>query len=177
MHKRSGGFTIVELMVVIVVIAILTTMTVVAYTALQERARDAKRQQDVANIVKLLALYELDNGPMYKESGCGGQGTTLKGDGSGWFNLQNGSTYKKSMMQCLIDAGLTNTVIEDEKHSCSTGLNCRAYMKYTCVRYGRIETYVYANLETKSHTDQDTDETCHSNADTQYGMNYWVQVN
>lgn len=168
---RQRGFTIVELMVVIVVIAILATMTVVAYTALQERARDAKRKQDVSNIAKLLTLYELENGPLHNGSGCG-----YGGNGNGYFNVQNGSTYPKSVMQCLIDAGLTNTVIQDKQLTCG-GLECRTYMKNTCSQDGRIVTYVYANLETVGHTDADTNGTCNNSYDTSYGMNYWVRIN
>lgn len=171
MQKSSRGFTIVELLVVIVVIAILAAITIVSYTSLQERARDAKRKQDVSQIAKLLAIYELDNGPMYTGSGCGGYG-----NGSGYFNIQNGSTYPKSIMQCLIDSGITSTVIQDEKASCS-GLDCRTYMKSTCVQNGQIATYVYANLETEGHTGTDTDSTCNATYDTLYGMNYWVRVN
>lgn len=80
------------------------------------------------------------------------------------------------MMQCLIDANITSTVISDESDRCS-GLDCRTYMKYSCVQDGQVVTYVYANLETKGHTDTDTDGTCASTIDTSYGMNYYVRVN
>lgn len=171
MQKSSRGFTIVELLIVIVVIAILAAITIVSYTSLQERARDAKRKQDVSQIAKLLAIYELDNGPMYTGSGCG-----YGGNGTGYFNAQGGTTYPKSMMQCLIDSGITSTVIQDEKVSCG-GVNCRAYMKSTCLQNGQIVTYVFANLETVGHTGADTDTTCTPHYATSYGMNYWVRVN
>jgi type IV pilus assembly protein PilA len=41
-HKKQTGFTIVELLIVIVVIGILAAITVVAYSGIQQRARDAK---------------------------------------------------------------------------------------------------------------------------------------
>ena len=62
MKARKQGFTIVELLIVIVVIAILAAITIVAYNGTQQRARDARRDQDVAAIAKALELYYIDNG-------------------------------------------------------------------------------------------------------------------
>lgn len=42
--NRQKGFTIVELLIVIVVIALLATISIVAYNGVQGRARDSKRQ-------------------------------------------------------------------------------------------------------------------------------------
>lgn len=42
-HARQRGFTIVELLIVIVVIAILASITVVAYTGISQRARNTAR--------------------------------------------------------------------------------------------------------------------------------------
>lgn len=62
MRKSTTGFTIVELLIVIVVIAILATISIVAYTGIQARANDSKRINDVAAIRKALALHKADNG-------------------------------------------------------------------------------------------------------------------
>ena len=40
--RRTSGFTIVELLIAIVVIAILAAITTVAYNGIQERVRDAR---------------------------------------------------------------------------------------------------------------------------------------
>lgn len=69
MKKTSSGFTIVELLIVIVVIAILAAITIVAYNGLQQRARDSQRDVDVATIQKALDLYYIDNG-QYPVSSC-----------------------------------------------------------------------------------------------------------
>lgn len=45
--RDSKGFTIVELLIVIVVIGILATLVVTTYSGIQARARDSKRQADV----------------------------------------------------------------------------------------------------------------------------------
>ena len=70
MHKRNTrGFTIVELLIVIVVIGILAAITVVAYNGTQQRARDTRRQDDVGVITKALELYYIDNGKYPAGSG------------------------------------------------------------------------------------------------------------
>ena len=53
---QNVGFTIVELLIVIVVIAILAAISVVAYNGIQERARNAKINQDLASLQKAIIL-------------------------------------------------------------------------------------------------------------------------
>jgi general secretion pathway protein G len=68
MRKTTYGFTIVELLVVIVVIAILASITVVAYTGIQNRANDAAVRADLSNFAKTMELYKADNGTYPGES-------------------------------------------------------------------------------------------------------------
>lgn len=60
--KKQIGFTIVELLIVIVVIAILATITISAYNGTQARARDNLRTTAVASIVDALEVYKQENG-------------------------------------------------------------------------------------------------------------------
>jgi len=57
-HKTQSGFTIVELLIVIVVIAILATISIIAYNGVQEKAKVATLQTDLSNSSKQLKLYE-----------------------------------------------------------------------------------------------------------------------
>lgn len=69
MKKKAHGFTIIELLVVIIVIAILASISIVTYNGIQQRARDAQREQDIAQIIKALELYYMRNGRYPLSSG------------------------------------------------------------------------------------------------------------
>jgi type II secretion system protein G len=69
LSRRQKGFTIVELLIVIVVVAILAAITIVAYNGIQQRARDSQRKNDVKTIVKAIELYYADNGS-FPTSNC-----------------------------------------------------------------------------------------------------------
>lgn len=57
-YTKQKGFTIVELIVVAVVIAILAALTVVSYTALSHRAYDTKLKTNLTNAAKAIkSLY------------------------------------------------------------------------------------------------------------------------
>lgn len=56
------GFTIVELLIVIVVIGILAAISIVAYSGIQDRANDMAIKNDLANIAKKYELFKVDHG-------------------------------------------------------------------------------------------------------------------
>lgn len=60
-YKNKQGFTIVELLIVIVIIGILATITIVAYNGIQGRARDSARVSSMDSIKKSLELFYADN--------------------------------------------------------------------------------------------------------------------
>jgi prepilin-type N-terminal cleavage/methylation domain-containing protein len=62
MQKKSQGFTIVELLIVVVVIAILAAITIVSYNGVTERARNLKTIAAARNYSDALQLYYSDNG-------------------------------------------------------------------------------------------------------------------
>lgn len=59
---QPSGFTIVELLIVIVVIGILAAITVVAYNGIQDRASDTRRQSDIRNVQMIVEKYAAENG-------------------------------------------------------------------------------------------------------------------
>lgn len=167
MKKSRSGFTIVELLIVIVVIGILAAITIVAYNGIQQRARDTARKSDLALIAKSLKLYYVDNGD-YAVSGCGSSG-------NGWLDYSYSGV--SSIAACLKrDNHLSKDItdpINTNINSCSIGNeNCYHYLKYTCA----MGTFLYANLETLPHSTTATDNTCYVTADSERGINYFVKV-
>ncbi len=61
-QDRNQGFTIVELLIVIVVIGILAAITIVAFNGIQHRAVIATVQVDLDNVAKQMVLYRVNHG-------------------------------------------------------------------------------------------------------------------
>ncbi len=59
--QLQKGFTIVELLIVIVVIGILAALVLNTFSGVQRRARDTERQTDVNSIATQLEVYYNDN--------------------------------------------------------------------------------------------------------------------
>lgn len=60
--KQKTGFTIVELLIVVVVIAILASITVVAYNGIRQRAVASALQNDVSSAVKKVETVKVASG-------------------------------------------------------------------------------------------------------------------
>ena len=62
LHKKEKGFTLVELMVVIIILAVLTGIAIPSYLALRNRARIQATRSEMQNIGTAIAIYEADVG-------------------------------------------------------------------------------------------------------------------
>lgn len=69
LRRRYDGFTIVELLIVIVVIAILATISIVAYNGIQNRANDSAVQSDLKNIGQKILAYQATEGKLPNSAG------------------------------------------------------------------------------------------------------------
>ncbi len=74
MNRKAHGFTIVELLIVIVVIAILAAISVAAYTNIKDRANQSANQATIRIYVQALRLMKSETGSLptgnYEDSSC-----------------------------------------------------------------------------------------------------------
>ncbi len=80
--RKQRGFTIVELLIVIVVIAILAAITIVAYNGIQNRAKTTSAQAAASNVQKKIEAY----------NAAVGSYPTGAADGNAFETLLNGQT-------------------------------------------------------------------------------------
>ncbi len=60
--KNKKGFTIVELLIVIVVIGILATLVIVTFTGIQQKSRDTQRKTDINAVQSHVEAYYAQTG-------------------------------------------------------------------------------------------------------------------
>lgn len=175
-HKQRG-FTIVELLIVIVVIAILAAISIVAYNGVQQRSRDTTRKQDLASLAKAISMYNVDNGNYIESTGgCG-----LANGGTGWVSSPN---YSRAIVDCLQDNKYIQRNIVDPsgcvnnatKPSCAMPTTS-AYLKMNCVSGSTKFAYLMARLESSTMTKPTDMSSCtNNNWWEDFGMNYALRV-
>lgn len=67
--NKKNGFTLIELIVTVTIIAVLTVIGVVSYTGTNKKSRDSRRMTDLENIRIALELYRQDVGNSYPNDG------------------------------------------------------------------------------------------------------------
>jgi general secretion pathway protein G len=60
-HSDNRGFTLIEVMVVIVILGVLAALIVPKVMSRPDEARVAAARQDIGSIIQALKLYKLDN--------------------------------------------------------------------------------------------------------------------
>ena len=61
-HRKQAGFTLIELMVVVVIIAILAGLIVPRFMGETDKAKQAKAKMQIESLESALKIYKLDNG-------------------------------------------------------------------------------------------------------------------
>ena len=160
MKKTTSGFTIVELLIVIVVIAILATISVVAYTSIQARAADTQIKSAATQIEKAIKLWGIDNGSEI----VAGYGTTspvvdgrCSNTGTGGGALQTGN-YQCALEDMLTDSGTIQPGLLSSlpPNKLWTNSNTRVLMFYSCgtvpSNNGKYALYWYLNSPSAEDT-------------------------
>ncbi len=88
--KNALGFTLIEILIVIMLIGILSVIGVYGFTSSQQRVRDATRKADLKNLQTALRLYYNDRGRYPASSGgqinaCGSSCNSPCNWGSEWL--------------------------------------------------------------------------------------------
>jgi len=83
LYRDKEGFTLVELMIVIIILAILTGIAVPSYMVLRDRARIAAAQSELKNIATALEMYYADNNETYPATTFAAMTTALESGGPG----------------------------------------------------------------------------------------------
>ena len=108
--KASQGFTIIELLIVIVVIGILAALVITTYNGIQQKARDTERKTDINAVQGQVEAYQAENG-MYP---------TLAN--------MNDSAWRTTNLKGLDPAALADPNNAGSQQLCSTAqTNCYAY--------------------------------------------------
>jgi prepilin-type N-terminal cleavage/methylation domain-containing protein len=92
--KTKRGFTLLELLVVIGIIAILLGFAAVSFAAAQKKARDARRREDLKSIQNALEQYYAENSFVYPVD-CSDASTYISG-GSWPQDPVAGSSYTEA---------------------------------------------------------------------------------
>lgn len=78
--KFQRGFTLVELLIVVAIIGILSTLLTANFIGVRQRGRDAQRKSNLRQIQSALELYRSDQGgypPAANFPSCGAQFTSI----------------------------------------------------------------------------------------------------
>ena len=119
---RSNGFTIVELLIVIVVIGILAAIVIVAYNGIQTRAKLAKVYQDITSVNKqILAYYALNGTYPATTTGSIGSGGAFLAD-------QNCTISGKATAQWVPGIDSTLPASDQSMKGVSNGAGCYIYI-------------------------------------------------
>jgi prepilin-type N-terminal cleavage/methylation domain-containing protein len=118
-RQKQKGFTIVELLIVIVVIGILAAITIVAYNGIQNRALVTRVNTDLSGAAKLLAVHEVDAGtyPATLAATNNNQGVKAS-SGTTYQYTTDGVTYCLTATNGTISYKVSNTAMTPTVGGC-----------------------------------------------------------
>ena len=113
-RKDDRGFSLVELIIVIAIMAVLVGVAAPQYLKFVERGRNSTDIQNIANIIQATQIYYLDPAKTADQWQVG-DGDTFTATG------QAGSASSNGLKDALTSAGLTDSTITCKSQSAWTG--------------------------------------------------------
>jgi general secretion pathway protein G len=107
-YRKDKGFTLVELMVVIIILAVLTGIAIPSYLALRNRARIQATRSEMQNIATALSVYEADTGS-YPEDLVDLEDDAEGGDGAYMANVPANDAWGNAYTYTLASGSYTLT--------------------------------------------------------------------
>ena len=100
-EKRQKGFTLVELLVAISIVAVLAIVGLAVYSGLQKGARDSVRKAEIRSIAQALESHYISQVPPSGTATCADSSNTVSGPS--YCNLQNAWFNKNGVQAVLTD--------------------------------------------------------------------------
>ncbi len=115
MYRNAKAFTIVELLIVIVIIAVLATISVFVYSGMQVRAKNTAQSTAAAAYIRLLRLYKIQNGTWPTGPGClGGNNIDTDSDGIADCGDNAATKVNPTLLAQLKTVGTLPDVVTDQ---------------------------------------------------------------
>ena len=154
MKKNEKGFTLIELLTVISIISLLSTIAFTSLEAARRKARDARRQLDLNNIILALDQYHSGHGT-YFIVGTAWAPVDGIGTGRGWFNYETGDptgSYSKSIARGMQEEGLfvqvpIDPLIPSYNYTSYASGTAHQYKIGSCAVFSPDCVCVYADME------------------------------
>lgn len=147
--NKQSGFTIVELLIVIVVIGILAALVITTFTGIQQKARDTERQTDIKALQGQVEAYYAQKGnypTLTNINDATWRNTNMKGLDAEALKDPKNSAATGSLATTVSATGYRYDVLNDSDASCEAD-------ETTCVKYtleadleGSATNYTKTNL-------------------------------
>lgn len=127
------GFTLVEILLVVAIIGVLSTLVLINVGGYTKKARDSQRLSDMRQIQNALEQYYTFNFSYPGPVSSWGEGTTC----GGWDTSQNDDDNDgRSWLEPLIDKAFMKTVPKDPTALSGGSCGGYRYYRYTAGSYG-----------------------------------------